>query len=568
MIFAEDITTYNPDWMLVQCMINSLTNKVDNETTITCNGIPFICDTNLIGRKLLMYRHAIAVQQMGRESGRYLKLLRDKMLRDVKDINELAKSRKATDKKQSKFTTKGEEYLHKSAGTKDIQVTKDTHVCRRTRSRRKQNLARQQKLRKLPTKANRSKNVGKKKYAKYKCCFVGCHSSTLDNDVHFRRLPPPPDEKKQPVDKDSIRKWKNYYRKKLHHYLFIDRVGLQNKVVTNPRNLRICNKHKFKDEKRSVSFMRKGILVNQSVTFKNVPLAYGVKWNATTLSRGFGSDRYMCKIVSKAVDGFRQLQQYVEVNENARDDVPIPVNDCVAATAGIEKSLNFNTTTFDEEFCGPNHKKKRRKVFLKTVNDPMKSTVHLKEPTVQPGKLPSCEIKRRTGFKSESDMMAFIIVVCNADKQKILCTSSNLTWFEEWFFYFEFIWGRTLLRWEDAASVKEYGVSKFTLQTIFSSKLKMVLRCRRSWPKYARYHEDCELRKSRWEERYSGVRLILWDNTNISMQYKPSDPQLQRITYSSYYSENCAKGGVFVQLCGWMGVHNLWVGASSDTLYI
>ena len=96
----------------------------------------------------------------------------------------------------------------------------------------------------------------------------------------------------------------------------------------------------------------------------------------------------------------------------------------------------------------------------------------------------------------------------------------------------------------------------------------MVLTCRRSWPQYARYHEDCELRKSKWKDRYSGVRLILWDNTNISMQYKPSDPQLQRITYSSYYNENCAKVGVFVQLCGWMGVHNLWVGAASDTLYM
>ena len=69
---------YSPDWMLVQSMINSLPNKVDNDTLITCNGIPFVCDSNLIGRKLLMYRHALAVQKMGSESGRYLKLLRNK----------------------------------------------------------------------------------------------------------------------------------------------------------------------------------------------------------------------------------------------------------------------------------------------------------------------------------------------------------------------------------------------------------------------------------------------------------------------------------------------------------
>ena len=30
---------------------------------------------------------------------------------------------------------------------------------------------------------------------------------------------------------------------------------------------------------------------------------------------------------------------------------------------------------------------------------------------------------------------------------------------------------------------------------------------------------------------------------------------------------NCAKGGVFLQLCGWLGVEKLWVGATSDSHY-
>ena len=30
---------------------------------------------------------------------------------------------------------------------------------------------------------------------------------------------------------------------------------------------------------------------------------------------------------------------------------------------------------------------------------------------------------------------------------------------------------------------------------------------------------------------------------------------------------NCAKGGVFLQLCGWLGVADLWVGATSDSHY-
>ena len=34
-----------------------------------------------------------------------------------------------------------------------------------------------------------------------------------------------------------------------------------------------------------------------------------------------------------------------------------------------------------------------------------------------------------------------------------------------------------------------------------------------------------------------------------------------------YYAANCAKGGVFLQLCGWIGVEDLWAGATSDSYY-
>jgi hypothetical protein len=52
------------------------------------------------------------------------------------------------------------------------------------------------------------------------------------------------------------------------------------------------------------------------------------------------------------------------------------------------------------------------------------------------------------------------------------------------------------------------------------------------------------------------------------MDFKPTDASLNRMTYSSYYGGNVAKGGVFLQLCGWLGVHSLWVGAVSDTKYL
>ena len=38
--------------------------------------------------------------------------------------------------------------------------------------------------------------------------------------------------------------------------------------------------------------------------------------------------------------------------------------------------------------------------------------------------------------------------------------------------------------------------------------------------------------------------------------------------FNAYYIANCAKGGIFLQMCELMGVHNVWSGAVSDTQYM
>ena len=68
------------------------------------------------------------------------------------------------------------------------------------------------------------------------------------------------------------------------------------------------------------------------------------------------------------------------------------------------------------------------------------------------------------------------------------------------------------------------------------------------------------LMKEKWREKYKGVRVVMWDDTNVDLAYQPGGADEQRLTYLSYYASNCAKGGVFLQLCGWTGVEHLWCG--------
>mmetsp|Transcript_35202 Transcript_35202/g.71275 ORF Transcript_35202/g.71275 Transcript_35202/m.71275 type:complete len:154 (+) Transcript_35202:1638-2099(+) len=79
--------------------------------------------------------------------------------------------------------------------------------------------------------------------------------------------------------------------------------------------------------------------------------------------------------------------------------------------------------------------------------------------------------------------------------------------------------------------------------------------------------EDKKLRRNKYTSRYKDKQTVFWDTTNVNLP-KPSDADLQRLTWSHYYSGNVGKGGVFAQLCGWIGTFALWTGAVSDTDYL
>ena len=184
-------------------------------------------------------------------------------------------------------------------------------------------------------------------------------------------------------------------------------------------------------------------------------------------------------------------------------------------------------------------------------------------PIVWPGTLDK-EIKRRTGFTSEQCFLAFIIIICNGNIDRIRQRHTPLTWYEEWMLYFELKWGRSILRIEDAEH--EYGINHHFITEVISFKLQLQMSAFKSWPAFASYEEDCALRKKKWDKKCGDSRIIMWDMTNIS-SYSFGDSGNQRATYSSYYGENCFKDGVFCQPCGYIGCRDAWTGGVSDSVY-
>jgi hypothetical protein len=90
------------------------------------------------------------------------------------------------------------------------------------------------------------------------------------------------------------------------------------------------------------------------------------------------------------------------------------------------------------------------------------------------------QIHVTTGFPTLLSMLGFIAVICKGDIKQITTSSSTLTWFEEWFLYFEILYGKSISRWVDA-SIK-YKASDRTLRRIYDGKLQQVIKCRREWP--------------------------------------------------------------------------------------
>jgi len=116
-------------------------------------------------------------------------------------------------------------------------------------------------------------------------------------------------------------------------------------------------------------------------------------------------------------------------------------------------------------------------------------------------------------------------------------------------------------RWIDYE--KEFNFHKDYCRRVFRSKLQLVIAARKRWPMYATHEEDMNFRSDDWKKYVGDRRIIMHDNTNVGMP-TASDADQQRSLYSEYYAECCAKGGVYLQICGWIRASYLVTGHATD----
>lgn len=140
----------------------------------------------------------------------------------------------------------------------------------------------------------------------------------------------------------------------------------------------------------------------------------------------------------------------------------------------------------------PKKKKQRRgekKERHEHVNDPPKVNLCIQDRDVQ----------RRTGFPTLEHLLSYIFIVCNGEVDVITERRTVLTWFEEWFMHFEVKWGRTISRKMDFSET--YGPGEKYCNRAIALKYNFERRARNSWPTYASYTEDMQLRGEKWDDK-------------------------------------------------------------------
>lgn len=423
------------------------------------------------------------------------------------------------------------------------------------------------------------------------CAKVGCNNKRKMKGIEFNRVPPYPDD--LPVDASVARKLTHAAKLELRRE-FADRLGLSRGDRTT--ELRVCNCHPIETiQKRLYVDDNNGSRVSKSYKMTLIAGA-GTQSssNPSTTTKGVGRNRMMQREIQKLRDDeerAKRLSPQTLPTDSAGHDTEILLRGELAMAKLemqrlAEESCRLNSPVTcpvvemkaglvsgkdSTSHLAPNQKKRFRveevqQSFLRVGEERSKGKNELssmKPPKVVPT-MSQSEVQRRTGFRNASALLAYLIVICNGNFDRMRERRTSLSWFEEWFIYLEFKYHHTNVRQQDMEAV--WGIDKRYINRIKDAKSAIEMSAFRSWPRFASFEEDKELRNPQKWARYDACRVIQWDMTNAPAQ-SFSDPSLYRATYSQYYGECCAKVGVGMQLCGWVTGERAWTGGVDDGTY-
>jgi hypothetical protein len=396
----------------------------------------------------------------------------------------------------------------------------------------------------------------KKKKVNHYCCISNCDGN--DNNATLRRVPDPPP--KLPAGA-SVARQQTFHTKMFMSQERMDLMGRGRSC--SAKNLRACDKHWVTVTGKHVSVhicQPDGSTVKKRIAIPPFKAPKRVGDNSfhappVSLSKGNAYDRGLFQQVCRqSMDEPLALPliQYTAMEDVRCGKLKLAdINPSVLVKAGLDVHIGTNDDmkNDDDEY-----------------DDDVDETN--REPVLTLDNLTDDEVQRRTGFRDLELMLAFALVVCRGDIEKLTCTNSRLTWIEEWVLYFEFVSHKSMVRWKDYAVGYKCRVK--TIRDIVRRKLTLVVNERQSWPMYTSQEEDVKFRNPKWNFHFDpkdGPRVVMHDSTNFPMQ-RPTDAALQRALWNAYYSMCCAKAGVATQLCGWIYGLPLQTGHSDDTRFI
>jgi hypothetical protein len=401
-----------------------------------------------------------------------------------------------------------------------------------------------------------SEGVG---FAHKYCCVDGCSGNS--KNATLKRITDYPVE----IEKDASRKQKQTHAKK--HFIRRERtqlLGFGRDCFF--KDLRACVEHwKPVTGKRASYKIDKGNGTEVTETFLiptfHAPVRVGGKRHFESPpefeSKGNAIDQSTLRHVLELSQDDLALsqQQFIEMQDVKDGKQELGhINPSILSTAGLDVHKQTESDHIAETKVGVGSQC--------TVDDSWRI------PTIPLKALSPKEVKRRTGFHDLKMLLSFVSVACGGDFDSITKTTSILTWLEEWILCFEFVWGRTIIRFTDNATT--YCCRGKTIRRVIIQKLRMIIATRDRWPMYASFAEDAKYRDRTWNGHFdpiTGERVVMHDSTNIPLA-QPSSAALQRALYNSYYGMCCAKAGVAVQLCGYIYGLPLNTGHSDDTRFI